>query len=285
MTTQSREPTWIGRAARRAGLRVPLVGLVIAFAVLGGFPPAAAHTFSLLVVAGASGAEADRRDGFTLAVQQSPDVTHAPGTGGDHLGGIDVRVNVVDAGSQDVAARTRTAIADGTRIIVALSPSALDAVQTETARNFGALLVVATGAKGESAAGSALVLSPRSGDGSRLDTFAKDFQEAYGRAPTSTAVAGYDAGLLIDRAVGNLGEALDGRQNLQTIGDGAGSDLVANEVAVARPGVPTGGEGARQDSGVPVRTVILLAVAAAALIAGGLLVVSHRRASPTEGQR
>jgi hypothetical protein len=256
-----------------------VVLLVIGSVILGRCPPAAGHAFGVLVVAGSAGAEADRRDGFLLAVQQSPDVSHPPGEeGGDHLGGLDVDVSVVDDDRGEAGARTRSAIAGGTGIVVALSASSLDAVAAETAGS-EALLVIATGGTPD-AEGPALVVRARpteSGRGPRLERFTADFVAAYGRPATSTAVAGYDAAVLLGRAVEELGEGVNARTDLRLIAESATDALLASEVAVGRSAGPSPRPGS---SDLPKGVVVLLGVGAVTMLAAGLL-VSQRRRRPT----
>ena len=260
------------------GRRAPVVLLVIASVVLGRCPPAAAHAFGVLVVAGSAGVEADRRDGFLLAVQQSPDVSHPPGEeGGDHLGGLDVDVSVVDDDRGEAGARTRAAIAGGTGIVVALSPSSLDAVAAETAGS-AALLVIATGGT-PGAERPSLVVRPRPTDpgrGARLDRFTADFVAAYGRSPSSTAVAGYDAALLLGRAVEELGEGVNARSDLRLIAQSATDTLLASDVAVGRPAGPPPRPGS---SDLPKDVLVLLGIGAVTVLGAGLLIRQRRRRS------
>jgi len=257
-----------------------VVLLVIGSVVLSRCPPAAGHAFGVLVVAGSAGAEADRRDGFLLAVQQSPDVSHPPGEeGGDHLGGLDVDVSVVDDDQGEAGGRARSAIAGGTGIVVALSTSSLGSVAAETAGS-GALLVIATG--GASAAeGPTLVVRPRPTEpvsGPRLDRFEADFLAAYGRPPTSTAVAGYDAALLIGRAVEELGEGVNASSDLRLITQSATDTLLASDLAVGRPaGLPP----RPGSSPLPKDVLVLLGIGAVTVLGAGLLIRQRRRRPTT----
>lgn len=257
-----------------------MVLLVIGSVVLSRCPPAAGHAFGVLVVAGSAGAEADRRDGFLLAVQQSPDVSHPPGEeGGDHLGGLDVDVSVVDDDQGEAGARARSAIAGGTGIVVALSTSSLGAVAAETAGS-SALLVIATGAA-PAAAGPSLVVRPRSTEPvprPRLDRFEADFLAAYGRPPTSTAVAGYDAALLIGQAVEELGEGVNASSDLRLITQSATDTLVASDLAVGRPARLPPRTGS---SDLPKDVLVVLGIGAVAVLGAGLLIRQRRRRPTT----
>ncbi|MEO5680133.1 MAG: hypothetical protein ABIS47_10735 [Acidimicrobiales bacterium] len=272
-----------GRGARpwwERGRRAPVVLLVIGSVVLSRCPPAAGHAFGVLVVAGSAGAEADRRDGFLLAVQQSPDVSHPPGEeGGDHLGGLDVNVSVFDDDQGEAGGRVRSAIAGGTGIVVALSTSSLGAVAAETVGS-DALLVIATGAASDVERPSLVVL-PRptaTVPAPRLDRFGADFLAAYGRAPTSTAVAGYDAALLIGRAVEELGEGVNASSDLRLITQRAAGTLLASDLAVGRPaGLPP----RAGSSPLPKDVLVLLGIGAVTALGAGLLIRQRRRRPTT----
>lgn len=278
MACQDRAAQGVRRSWAR-GRRAPVVLLVVASVVLGRCPPAAGHAFAVLVVAGSAGAEADRRDGFLLAVQQSPDVSHPPGEeSGDHLGGLDVEVSVVDDDRGNAGARTRSAIAGGTGIVVALSPSSLDEVAAETAGS-AALLVIAIGGTPEAERPSLVVRSRPTelGRGPRLDRFTADFVAAYGRPPSGTAVAGYDAALLLGRAVEELGEGVNATSDLRLIAESAIDTLLASEVAVGRSAGPPLRPGS---SRMQKNVVVLLGIGAVTVVGAGLL-IRQRRRGPT----
>lgn len=146
-------------SARERSCVVLAVGLVLTLLGWpGGARPALAHEFALALVTPTSGTSnqvldgSDVVDGFRLAVDQSPDMSHPPGAeAGDHLGGIDVDVSVVDGmRASDAAEADRQQVAAGlTAVVVIAADSTARAVATELEGS--PVLLVTTAGAGASA--------------------------------------------------------------------------------------------------------------------------------------
>ena len=194
----------------------PLVAVVagifaFAWTVLGGVP-ALAHEFTVGILLDPNETRsAAFMKGFQLAVDQSPDVSHPPGVeGGDHLGSIDVVMEVRDGAKrpdQFVAAALRLIDRNGVPIIVAdVSLDALAALQGPVADMETVLIAMAGPAEVDvPAARFFFAVDPQAGAGlllnDRKPRFARAFRAAYGRQPSAAAARGYIAGRLVDIGV------------------------------------------------------------------------------------
>ncbi len=182
--------------------------------------PVFAHEFKvgILLAPAADGTteKASFMDGFRLAVDQSPDVSHPPGEeGGDHLGAVDVELIVVeDAAEPDAARRAVLDLVErqGVVLIVADLPDAaleaiLDPVATSetlligrssmNGANFPATLrFFNMGEQQEGLNGSFLLPD---------EPLTATFREVYGYDPSAAATRGYLAARLIDIAVETTG--------------------------------------------------------------------------------
>jgi hypothetical protein len=175
-------------------------------------PSTLAHEFKMGILL-ASGTDGEAfMDGFRLAVDQSPDVSHPPGEdAGDHLGAVDVELIIVeDAGQPDTALRAALDLIEqqGVAIIIAdLPAAALEAIfdpvtQSET------LLIATSSTEGlEFPSTPRFFVMDEQGDvnGRFLqgdEAFTVAFREVYGQAPSVAAARGYLAARLIDIAVG-----------------------------------------------------------------------------------
>jgi len=149
-------------------------------------------------------------EGFRIAVDQSPDISHPVGIeGGDHLGGIDVEIITVDT------ARTTEEFTEAVRnlvdrenvpiIIADVSPEILKEIITPVVESGVALLAISEAAWVE-------VLSPLFFNitkkeqielllSDRIPSFQEEFVLRYGRTPSEPATRGYIAGRLVDIAV------------------------------------------------------------------------------------
>ena len=209
----------------------------------GGARTAFAHEFRLALVTPAPGVDAaglsggDVRDGFRLAVDRSPDVSHPAGAdAGDHLGGIDVDVSVVDgtdpAGAAD-AVRQQLDAGLTAVVVVAAEPTAR-AVAT-LVEGSPVLLVTAPGAgAGVPAGAGALQLRQRPGppfESAAEADVAAAFAQAYGRGLSASSALGYDAGRLLDAAIAG---AVDGIEDLDSVVAAAATvdaELVSTDAA------------------------------------------------------
>lgn len=221
-----------------------LVATVIGWPI--GSRAALAHEFRVALVTATAGTVNGRdvRDGFRLAVDQSPDVSHAPGTeAGDHLGGVDVDISLIDGTHPAAAASAlEQQLTAGVTVVVVIAPaSTTRAVIAETEGSPALLLVgEATGAS-QSPVGSALRLSQKDGWASTTsdaDRFVAQFESAYGRAPSSAVALGYDAGRLLDAAAG----AADGVEDLRSVVAAAAgnADVLVSSALTEVPTKPSG---------------------------------------------
>lgn len=175
---------------------------------------AGAHELGLVVVAARDEAGSAAADGFRLAVDQSPDVSHAPGTdAGDHLGGIDVDVVRVPGNlrASDVSRRVARAAARGARLVVVLPPAGA-ARQIVLGLGADGPLVVVAGRRSDLPGRPALpvvLLTGRAAGGAdraRRERFERAFARRHGRRADAPARVGYDAGRLLDGVLSRLGE-------------------------------------------------------------------------------
>ena len=275
---------------RRRAWRPLATGALSAVLVLGSAPAAGAHEVGLVVVAERGSPAEDAVDGFRLAVEQSPDVSHAPGAdAGDHLGGVDVDVMVVRRGRRvaDAGRRVTRAVSSSARVVVVLTPGAGSMEIVPRIRVPGTLIVVAgtRSALPEELALPVVLLGTR--PVGRLERasatrFERAFARRYGRAPGRTERRGYAAGRLVDRTMARLGEGPFAEPALTRAIARADRALVGATARVV-PAIRRGDE-----AGVtaPVRSTSRTPVAVTLTMAGllvGLLVLRlsrRRRRSP-----
>lgn len=221
----------------RAAERVAVMAAFTAVAAWAG--PAFAHEVpvAVLVPDGRDGF----RDGFDLAVDESPDVSHAPGAqAGDHLGGIDVELTYVRADEQANAAR-----AAGRAQVVVVNAGGQSTDVLRAARDFKRAFVVSAGAQLAAQPGW-VVLVDAPPQNARREAFEARFRGAYGRRATAAAARGYDAAKVLDQAVGSIGEGIDAAGANAFVPDT--TDLVGSTLAAATPS-PTGGATALERGG------------------------------------
>ena len=235
-----------GRGARGRGRSSAVVAAVLVLTSLGwvgGARPAMAHEFRLALVTPAPGADAtglsggDVRDGFRLAVDRSPDVSHPAGAdAGDHLGGIDVDVSVIDGTEAAGAAEAvEQQLDDGlTAVVVVASAPTARAVATAL-EGSSVLVVTATGAGAGAPPGlGALQLRQRPGppfQSAAAADVADAFEQAYGRSLSASAALGYDAGRLLDAAVAGADDGVEDLDSVVDAGARAGDVLVSADAA------------------------------------------------------
>lgn len=164
--------------------------------------PAFAHEVPVAVVLGDGGGDA--QDGFDLAVDESPDVSHPPGEGGDHLGGVDVDISYLPASD---LATLGAAIGGGTRVVAVVADARVAAAVAGVPGVEGALVAVAAGTAVPAGPGW-IVLIDAAGEVSALEGFRSRFRAAYGREPSLEAARGYDAARLLDAAIASAGETI-----------------------------------------------------------------------------
>ena len=187
------------------GSAIATVGLLAAA------PPAAAHKVGVVVVAPPG---STTFEGFRLAVDQSPDVSHPPGSrAGDHLGGVDVDVTLVEARSRpaDAGRRAARAVRSGARLVVVLAPPSVASELVPRVRIDGTLIVVAgrRAALPKDRALPVVLLSrrpSRSVNRERLARFEQAFARRHASTPGPAARRGYDAARLLDRILARRGD-------------------------------------------------------------------------------
>lgn len=246
-------------------------------------PPASAHEFTVVVVSARSAESVDAGRGFRLAVDQSPDVSHAPGAdAGDHLGGVDVELVAVDGGEDSgTADRVGDLLDEGaSAVVVLLVPSAADAIAAAAAERDKLALVVADGGPSR-IRNESLLLRPR--DAGNVDEVGvaaatTAFREAFGTESTPAALLGYDAGRLLDVSVARVGHMLRPTEPLIAAALAGDAELTSSRVVAAggNEGVEAGAR-AGGESGDGLDIGRSAALAAAALVAAGAVGVMVRR--------
>ena len=214
--------------------------------------PARAHEFRLALITPTSAAAnaelsgSDVRDGFRLAVDQSPDVSHPAGAdAGDHLGGIDVDVSVIDSTDPaHAAASLKQQLATGltAAVVIASAPTAR-AVTAELADS--GVLVMTAGGAGASAPSNASALHVRQRSATQNDSAvaaaaAAAFGRAYQRELTPAGALGYDAGRLLDAAIARAEDGVEDLDAVVAAAPAVTDVLISSELAVPRTAASVG---------------------------------------------
>ena len=251
--------------------------------------PAAAHRFSIVVVTSDAAASAEAWRGFRMAVDESPDVTHAAGEqAGDHLGGIDVDIVTLDAAEPEATVAQVEQRADaGAAAVVTLAPGAVARDVSDAAASRGVLSVAVDAPPGDTGVVGDVVLRPRpigQRDTGQTEQFASAFADEHGVPPTEAAQLGYDAGRLLDGLVSELGDTLEPNDELAAAARGAQDGLVAAGVQVAAggaanadPATPDPTPASDVLAGRGTSTLRMVAGAIALLLVGGVVVAATRR--------
>ena len=174
--------------------------VLLALAVLAGTSSAAAaHEVGVVLVV-------PREDpatfqGFRLAVDQSPDVSHAPGAAaGDHLGAIDVDVRTVEASNRGTGAGTvARAMSRGAQVLVVAPDPDDDRVTREILSRLSArerLIVVSRAVPVDAPVPMVGLRDLRAAaiERRRLARFERAYARRPGRRPDAAARRGYAAG-------------------------------------------------------------------------------------------
>ena len=268
--------------------RVPL-GVTAALLLGSAVAPAVwAHEFALAVVSAPSApGQATGRDvfdGFRLGVEESPDVSHPPGEeAGDHLGGVDVDVKVIEAAGDEVSG-VSDAVAAGVSIVVVLGTSSETAAAVADALAGTRVLVVDAGPEPLTAppGSSGLLRLQDRGTGAvergsaAATQFEAAFDRRFGRPATDWAARAYDAARLLDLSLRELGADSRDVKALAAAANASG-DLVRSTVVAVGPGSPATGAGTRPPA--PARRFpIGMALALGGTAAGALVVTfaAHR---------
>lgn len=264
--------------------------VVLAAASLYRPPAASAHEFRVTVIV-ADGPDGDEAwAGFRLAVDRSPDVSHPSGVeSGDHLGGVDVELELLRAGrvGGDLETELRASLSRGSGIVVLTGSDKVPGaarVGTVVADADADAVLVASGVETALPAGS-IVMTQRRSDGpaGQAADVEAAFTAAHGRAATQSVLAGYDAAALVDALVAELGHDFGPRDIDAEIVRGAG-EMLTSTVATIASGRSEAGEAAASGTspeetaetttGVPVAVFV---VAGSALALAALAVLRHRR--------
>lgn len=230
--------------ARRRAVAATVLLVTAVLGWPGGSSPALAHEFTLALVtptaessrSGVDGPEV--LDGFRLAVDQSPDVSHPPGAdAGDHLGGVDVDIRLVDGSDAAAAARAvEEQVADGLTAAVVIAGEPTSAAVAARVEGTPTLLLVAHGAGAGAAPGAGDIrLRQRTGatsDAAAAAAFTAAFERVHGRAPSPAAALGYDAGRLLDAAVGGADQGAEDPDSVIAAAATSGAALVSSDVIV-----------------------------------------------------
>ena len=276
-----------GTAPVRRGVGVGVLLVVLGAVSLFHAPAAVAHEFRVTVIVpdGPDGDEAWA--GVRFAVDRSPDVSHPSGVeSGDHLGGVDVELEVLRArrAGGDLESELRAALSRGSSIVALIGSdnTSADARVGEVAAEADAVFVASRVATAPPA--GSIVMMPRSdGHTGRAADVEAAFTAAHGRAATDFVLAGYDVATLIDTLVAALGHNLEpgdiGTEVVRrtdnvltsTVATIAGGGSDAGEAAAS--GTPRD-ERADARTGVP---LVVFVASGATLALATLALLRHRR--------
>ncbi|NOX30046.1 MAG: hypothetical protein GXP35_08375, partial [Actinobacteria bacterium] len=266
-----------------------LVSTAIAAIVVIGASPALADEFAvgILIEPGLEGSDGVAfMQGFQLAVDQSPDVSHPPGVeGGDHLGSMDVVFVIADGiGAADGIVGAALDMTDTEQLPIIVAHVSNEALATiiGLTTDSETVLIAASNADAGDFGESVFLFAIDGGTAAiallddRQPGFRGAFLAAYGFEPTPPAMQGYLAGRLVDIGV----EATD-RDPYDTetlmaalhsaVGDGAPNRAQNNDSALE----PTAAQSSQEEqssSGLPAPLVVgvlaLLAIASAWIVFG-----------------
>ncbi len=189
-------------------------GLVCMLIVLGA-SPAFADEFQVGILLDSSLSDSEKAafmEGFQLAVDQSPDVSHPAGEeGGDHLGSMDIVIIVAETeGQPSEVLASALGLVDGGRppIIVAhVSTDALALLIGPVTDSQTTLIAMLRADGRDLGAPSPFFFAAIEGSGvskllkDRSPAFEEAFSTATARPPTAAAARGYLAGRLVDLGV------------------------------------------------------------------------------------
>lgn len=262
--------------------------VVLAAASLFHAPAAVAHEFRVTVIVADGPAGDEAWAGFRLAVDRSPDVSHPSGVeSGDHLGGVDVELELLRAGrvGRDLETELRASLSRGSSIVVLIgSDETSGAARVGNVVAAADAVVVASGFETTLPAGSIVMMPRRSDDpaGPAADVEAA-FAAAHGRAATQSVLAGYDAAALVDTLVAELGHDV-GPGDIDAEVVRRTDKVLASTVATIAPGRSDAGDAAASgtppDETADATTGVPLAVfvaSGAALGLAALALLWHRR--------
>lgn len=259
--------------------RIAVAAGVVALVFLSiGLNPAGAHEITVAVAISTTIEESgtvtsDLRDGLRLAIDQSPDIGHAPGSeAGDHLGGVDVEL--IDGGDiaiAEVADFARQTITGGASILVVVGDAGtITATAAEVDPESGFLVALLTGQGEVDSNPPIAVLRPASsGDSIAYGEFAEAFEATFARAPSESAANGFDIGQLLDSLIGHTDGAIPDAASLQAVTVNVNALLTSTELdPVKETQAATVGTGSRDRDGVfllagVVATVAVLVVSQA----------------------
>jgi len=276
--TRSKNPSAEQPSTRRTFVTVVLLVIGALVWVVFSATPALADEFVVGIVVGQTTSDmpdSTFMDGFQLAVDQSPDVSHPAGVeGGDHLGSMDVVMVAVEGVTDPdraVAAVVDLIERDGVAFIVAdVSREVLASIIGPVTESGTMLIAMSDISEAEFPATlfffavsnqdqTALLLTDRT------PVFEDAFVAAYGGPPSEAATRGYVAGRLVDVSV----EATDrDPSNVEAIVDGlvgvtTPSNTSATEMSpVMLADLPTESEPSRFDGRLVAIIVLVLVVIA-----------------------
>lgn len=164
--------------------------------------PAGAHEITVAVAISTALDEAvskDLGDGLRLAIDQSPDIGHAPGSAaGDHLGGVDVKLTEIteidDLARQDISGALILIVAGDAATVTAA------AVDLRPGSGFITALVIGQGEINLDLP-IAILRPTESSNAVTYVPFAEAFEARFTRAPSHAAANGFDVGQLLDSLI------------------------------------------------------------------------------------
>jgi len=246
--------------SRSRGLAWGFAALVATAWTMLAAPPASADEFGVGIVVESSVSDSDISafmEGFQLAVDQSPDVSHPTGVvGGDHLGSMDAVMITIGGelqGDELLSAAVELVETDRVPIIVVDATADIVSSLADVAVASGTMLIVLSDVGGGST-NSPLVFD--AADRQRTErlltdralTFTDAFFANFGRLPSPTATRGYIAGRLVDISVEATGRDPSDTNTLAlalanaTATGGDSSSGVAGTQAPAKPSGSASGD-------------------------------------------
>jgi len=237
-------------------------------------------------------------EGFQIAVDQSPDVSHPEGIeGGDHLGSMDVVFVVINGASTEVELLEDVAeLLDRDAMAIIVTDVSPDALQTLLGpiTEAGVMLISTADDAGSGILATTLFFDAAAVDTARalltdrVPTFEDEYAAIYERPAPPAAARGYIAGRLVDIAV----EATDRDPfDVQTLAEAlaaAGTppspeaEVVGADADTAAPTPQGPGTSLLQPDaqGTPAWVVGAVAIAVAVLLIGAAGLIRRARSRP-----
>jgi len=201
-----------GPVMLRGSRAVAVAGATVLVSLIAGATAALADEFTVGILVDSPTSEppdSSFMEGFQIAVDQSPDVSHPEGVeGGDHLGSIDVVLLVADGGGSEAdLVGIVTDMVDGGEVAILVVDLSDEAVETLLALLAEAnIMLISMSAGGGNGFPTAVSFFDATGGAQALLTdrtpsFDDTYAAIHNGPPPPSAARGYIAGRLVDIAV------------------------------------------------------------------------------------